>query len=486
MNKVFIALFLTIWIIGCGPTRSIVKPRDPYIQLRRDLDNLLSDSLFLPSHASVKIISLNNEKLLYNRESNALMNPASNMKLFTSAAALFILDTNYQFRTNIAINSTPVGGIVNGNIYLKGYGDPLLTTQHLDSMARSIGLSGITRVCGNIIIDDSYFDDSYWGAGWTWDDESDPDAPYINALSVNGNCVSILVLSDSISTFASTESSSNYFTIVNKAKVVNDSIRNPLIIRRLNTNNTNTFIIEGELFPYDSFSQKFSVRYPQYYAGNLLKEALQRNGIQVDGNIISGSTPLIVQEIASNRTPLSLVLMKLNKESDNLCAENIIKILGISGYGLPGSTKAGIYVVKKFLSSIGLDTTQLSIADGSGVSRYNLMSAQQIVYLLKFVHKHPRIFPMLYESLPIAGADGTLSGRMLNYPAANNLRAKTGTLNGVSCLSGYVQTRDGEMLAFSIMMQNFIESVSLYRKIKDKIGIYLSNFSTKSAKRTNK
>ena len=124
-----------------------------------------------------------------------------------------------------------------------------------------------------------------------------------------------------------------------------------------------------------------------------------------------------------------------------------------------------------------MDTTKFSIADGSGVSRHNLLSADQIVQFLAAMNKQPRLFRIFYNSLPVAGIDGTLEDRMSNYPVADNLRAKTGTLNGVSCLSGYVQTRDGEMLAFAMMMQNFVSSSSEYRHAQDRIGSLLAKFS---------
>jgi PBP4 family serine-type D-alanyl-D-alanine carboxypeptidase len=138
-----------------------------------------------------------------------------------------------------------------------------------------------------------------------------------------------------------------------------------------------------------------------------------------------------------------------------------------------------VFIEKRFLSILGMDTAKFSIVDGSGVSRYNLLSADQLVQFLAAMKKQPRLFQMFYNSLPVAGVDGTLTDRMSNYPVANNLHAKTGTLNGVSCLSGYVQTRDGEMLAFSMMMQNFITAAVDYRQVQDKIGAMLAGFSRK-------
>jgi D-alanyl-D-alanine carboxypeptidase/D-alanyl-D-alanine-endopeptidase (penicillin-binding protein 4) len=213
------------------------------------------------------------------------------------------------------------------------------------------------------------------------------------------------------------------------------------------------------------------------YAGALFKESLRLAGITVSGDVVSGVVPDGIHEIARHVQPIQKVVETMNKQSDNLSAENILKVMGALKYSIPGSARNGVFLEDKFLSTLGMDTTMFSIADGSGVSRHNLLSADQLVQLLVALNKLPRLFMMFYNSLPIAGLDGTIANRMIQYPAAYNLHAKTGTLNGVSCLSGYVQTRDGEMLAFAIMMQNFVSSSSEYRQAQDRIGYLLAGFS---------
>jgi PBP4 family serine-type D-alanyl-D-alanine carboxypeptidase len=195
---------------------------------------------------------------------------------------------------------------------------------------------------------------------------------------------------------------------------------------------------------------------------------------------VNGATPAGIREIAQHYEPIEKMITNMNKVSDNLSAENTLKVLGTTMNGSPGSAKSGIFVVKRFLSNLGIDTSKLSIVDGSGVSRYNLLSADQLVQFLAAMYKQPRIFPIFYNSLPLAGVDGTLARRMTTYPAACNLRAKTGNLNGVSCLSGYVLTRDGEMLVFSMMMQNFITPSANYHQVQDKIGALLAGFSRRN------
>jgi D-alanyl-D-alanine carboxypeptidase/D-alanyl-D-alanine-endopeptidase (penicillin-binding protein 4) len=473
----FLLCILTGTLVGCVTTRPIVSPRDPLKQLRLNIDSILSDSLFIPAHASIKVVSLDSGNVFYEHESKVLMNPASNVKLITSAAGLSVLDTGYQFKTAVFVDDNTTDGDVAQNIYLKGFGDPDLASSDLDSLACAVHRFGITTIVHNIIVDDSFFDDNYWGDGWSWDDESDPDAPYINALSVNKNCIMVHISTDSANISVSLEPNTDFVTVVNKATIVLDSVRMPLKIRRLSSNTTSTIVIEGDIFSFSRITQQISLRHPEFYTGALFKESLQHAGVSVFGDVVSGVVPNGIHEIAQHLQPIEKGVYTMNKQSDNLSAENILKIIGASKNNIPGSAKNGVFIEKRFLSGLGMDTTKFSVVDGSGVSRYNLLSADQLVQFLTVMKKQPRLFTMFYNSLPVAGVDGTLANRMNNYPVACNLRAKTGTLHGASCLSGYVHTRDGEMLAFSMMMQNFITSTSDYRQAQDRIGLLLAGFS---------
>ena len=483
----FLIFILAGALLGCGTTRPVIShrlvisspvitPPDPLKRLQHNIDSVLSDSIFMSTRAGVKVVSLDSGTVFFEHESKALMNPASNIKLITSATALAVLDTCYQFKTSVYIDdNTNDDGAVQ-SIYLKGYGDPNLTTPDLDSLAFTVHEYGINSI-NNIIVDDSFFDDNYWGDGWAWDDESDPDAPMISALSVNKNCIKVTVTTDSKNISVSLEPNTNFVTVLKKAIIIRDSIHMPLKIRRLTLGNVNTIIIEGDILCNSQVTQKVPLRLPEFYAGALFKTSLRHAGISVFGNVVSGVVPDGIHEIARHLHPIEEVVDTMNKPSDNLSAENTLKVIGALKKGVPGSAKNGIFMEKEFLSTLGMDTTKFSLADGSGVSRHNLFSADHLVQFLVTMDKQPRLFRMFYNSLPIAGIDGTIADRMYTYPVACNLRAKTGTLNGVSCLSGYVQTRDGEMLAFAMMMQNFISPASEYRRAQDRICSLLAGFS---------
>jgi serine-type D-Ala-D-Ala carboxypeptidase/endopeptidase (penicillin-binding protein 4) len=167
----------------------------------------------------------------------------------------------------------------------------------------------------------------------------------------------------------------------------------------------------------------------------------------------------------------------MNKVSDNLSAELILKTLGTTVPGAPGSSQGGVFAANRFLSTLGIDTSRINITDGSGLSYHDLLTAEMICQLLEGMSRQADLFPLFRQSLPIAGVDGTLRNRMKRTPAEGNLRAKTGTISGVSSLSGYVKTLDGETLAFSMTMQNFIYPTRLYQRAQDRIGALLAGFS---------
>jgi serine-type D-Ala-D-Ala carboxypeptidase/endopeptidase (penicillin-binding protein 4) len=477
MKKLIIILLFCAGLWGCASTSSLsVRSLSPTEKLEYDIDNILKDPLFVPSHISLKVVSLRTGESLYEHDSKFLMNPASNVKLFTSAAAIGILGKDFKLKTTVYAD-TIMQNVIIGNCYLKGFGDPLLSTNDLDSLARQLSLKGITRITGGIVADNSYFDDRPWGLGWTWDDEPDPDAPFISALTINNGCASVTVFSDSAKVFLSINPVTSFIRGVNTATVARDNNKRPFKLRRPVQDRPNVIIAEGDLDTYASIEQKLSIRRPDLYAAQLFLEALQRHNIIVQDDISSGTVRSSSREIAAFAHTLDTVVTEMNKTSNNLSAENLLKVLGATRYGVPGTAKTGCYAVNSFLSSLGIDTTLCNFVDGSGVSRYNLVSADIIVQLLTSMYRWNSYYALFSASLPVAGIDGTLSSRMASTSASGNIFAKTGTLNGVSCLSGYAKTKDGELIAFSIMMQNFLSSSSNYRQVQDKIGAILTSFS---------
>lgn len=212
--------------------------------------------------------------------------------------------------------------------------------------------------------------------------------------------------------------------------------------------------------------------------GHLLKTILMQKGINIGGQVTTGKVPSDARSIAKHLSPLLADIIKLmNKPSDNWIAEMLFKAIGAEVKGEPGTWKKGRETVDEFLGEIMGELPAHRFVDGSGLSRYNLLNAELLIKLLIYMYHNFELMPEYMASLPIAGVDGTLKNRMQGMSAEKVLRAKTGTLSGVSALAGYTKTADGEVLAFGFLISHYVGSAATARGIQDKIGNYLARFS---------
>ncbi len=477
-----IVILASIMLAGCAaptqlPLRELHKSplatlsRSPYPNLKLGLDTLLADTLFPPSNAGIKIVSLTRHETLYELNPDMLFNPASNNKLFTASAALNSLGESFPLKTLVQADTS-------GHLLMvRGCGDPLLTTADLDSLAglirQKIRPDKTWRLRGDI----SYFDDVYWGAGWTWDEEPSSYGMFVSPIILNNNTIDVRVLpglNPGDRPLVSLNPPTDYLSIENGAVTVADTVRKPLDISRKWRERSNVITVQGEVLLTNHGSRtSLSVWKPELYAMTVLAEKLREKGIRIS-SVETDTIRAGGMEIASYSHRLDSAVTFMNKVSDNLTAEVLLKTLAAEKFGTPGSAAAGTSAVSAFLNGIGIDTTRIAQADGSGLSRYNLTSPSVIIRLLQAMERDSLHFPPFYYSLPIAGVDGTIAKRMRGTRAEGNLRAKTGSLSAVSALSGYVRSADGELLAFSVLMQNFPGSVRGYRATQDRIGILLS------------
>ena len=205
---------------------------------------------------------------------------------------------------------------------------------------------------------------------------------------------------------------------------------------------------------------------------------MDSNQVEVLGNIETKSLNGNELLLSSFNRKYSDVIVNLNKESDNLSAEMTLLALAEKYYGKPANAKNGVNVIEKMIDEIGLKTENYRLVDGSGVSHYNVVSAELLVSILKYIYENkPELYEILYNSFPIAGVDGTLEHRMEKSYVKNNVHAKTGTLTGVSTLSGYLTNKKNHTIAFSIMMQNYIGSSSKAKDLQDDICKILLEFN---------
>jgi D-alanyl-D-alanine carboxypeptidase/D-alanyl-D-alanine-endopeptidase (penicillin-binding protein 4) len=474
---------LLLILSSCSPLYRSQSDEAALAELRKSIENILSDSIFVPARSGIKIVSLGDAKILFERNSKTLFHPASNLKLLTAATALHALGTDYKFRTAIYSESVVEDGDLSGNLYIKGFGNPDLSATDLKWMVGQLKDIGLKCIQGDIVGDVSFFDDMFWGKGWMWDDEPSSSEPFITPLSINENSVKVFVspgkrLGDSVR--VRFEPETKYVELENGGVTGADTATNTIEVTRRFKERLNTMVVKGTL-PRSSPELEFelSVWDPTLYALTLFREELEREGIAVQGGLKLGSVEEGATQLVEHEWPIDSVVIKMDKISDNLSAENILKVIAAEKRGPPGTSMQGISIVNEFLSSLEIDTTSYLMVDGSGVSHYNLVNAETIVELLSKMHGQRELFGLFEASLPVAGIDGTLEDRMKGTAAEGNVRAKTGTLSGVSSLSGYVQTRDGNVLAFSMLMQNFIGSPRRYRDVQDKIVELLAGFRSR-------
>ncbi|MCX7983286.1 MAG: D-alanyl-D-alanine carboxypeptidase/D-alanyl-D-alanine-endopeptidase [Bacteroidetes bacterium] len=460
------------YIISCAlPYRD--QPTNYFTDsYQSEIDSLLSLPLFNRTQASLKVVSITHNRILYERNSALFVHPASTIKLLVAIAAYTAFPDTFKFLTRIFIDSLEIGNATVSTLYLKGYGNPSLMSQQIDSLAQQISYFGIKSVSTGIVVDDSYFDSLYWCDGWMIDDLGTNDAPFISPLSVNKNIVHILVIPNYMPALpAITLLTPPFHRIgIDNRVLTSESTSENISVHWKSYPEGMTIVLHGTI-PLSSslVIKRLSIQHPEILFADLLQQALTKRGIQCPSYIAKGTIPSSAFSIAEVSTPIDTVVINMMKNSDNLSAECILKTIAAEYYGVPGSTRNGIRYCYNVLNNLGIDSTQIQMVDGSGISRYNLITGNALLDLLTAIYRNPPLLKKIFYTLPIAGIDGTLSSRLQSTTAHGRVYAKTGTLNGVSNLAGYIYTVDGELLAFAIMMQHFTGDVAQYRAIQDSI-----------------
>ncbi|MBA2501581.1 MAG: D-alanyl-D-alanine carboxypeptidase/D-alanyl-D-alanine-endopeptidase [Pyrinomonadaceae bacterium] len=486
-------------------------------ELRARITGVLAQPQLASALAGIKIASLDTGRTVFEENANKFMLPASNMKTYTVAAALARLTPDYRFTTSVYAAARPdATGAVRGNLIVYGRGDPTFAARFndesyfraIDDLAGRIATAGVRRVEGDLIGDESYFTGASLGTGWEWDDLQWYYGAEVSALSVNDNAIDLTVKAGARAGDAcivTTSPAASFITVTNSAagsgqsfvKIVNNATtvargvaRNLRVYR---PPSQNVIYVSGTLPQDDAgFTGGVAVSQPAMMFVSMLRAALERRGVTVAGRTTTvnaemrtaSSLPPLASlvEIANRQSPpLSIVAAQTMKASQNLYTELILRALGQNVYpnGQGTSAEAGIKVVTDFLREAGIDSTKVIQADGSGLSRGNLITADATVRLLTYMsrHAHANVFR---DTMPIAGVDGTLRARMKGTPAAGNVRAKTGTLSGVTSLSGYVTSASGERLVFALLVNNFPRDWDARVNYTDRIAVLLASFAGKS------
>jgi len=463
-------------------------------ELQKELNDIFNDNSFINANWGVVIQSLNNGEYFYKRNEDKFFIPASNLKLFTTAGGLLLLGSDYRFSTNILTNGYQSGSTLYGDLIIQGRGDPTISGRFynndlnyvFDTWIDSLLEMGIKNIKGNIVGDDNLFDDTGLGIGWSWDYETDWYAAQSSALSYNDNCIDITIKynSKADSIIVTYNPALRNIVLLNNVSIAKKNERTSIDVYR--ERGTNVITVSGTFRKdSDSVVTYSTVMNPTQFMIMAFKNRLEQHKIRVNGYSIDIDD--YDREMNYNdmdllftwySEPLSEIIKVINKGSQNFFAEQLLKTIGLEKKGF-GSAANGISVLKELFGEIGLNPENIVMVDGSGLSYINLVTPRQIVELLKYVYSNNKIYPDFFNSLSIAGVDGTIGKRMNNTSAENNVRAKTGFISHVRSLSGYAFTGDSEPIAFSIIANNFNVPIKLADNIQDLVCLRLTNFRRK-------
>jgi D-alanyl-D-alanine carboxypeptidase/D-alanyl-D-alanine-endopeptidase (penicillin-binding protein 4) len=460
-------------------------------QLGADLDRIIADQRLAGGQVGLEVRNAATGDVLYAHNAQERLLPASNAKLLTSTAALDVLGPDYRFTTSVSAGQAPSHGTLLGNLYLKGTGDPTMLGPDYDALAKQVAGAGVRTVVGNLVADDTHYDDVRLAPFWAWDDEPYYYNAQISALTVAPNTdydagtviVHIAPGGAAGQPAKVTVVPANHYvhlvgTPTTGAAGSSDTAD---AVRR---HGNNTIDVSGSI-PADSTGDDVwaTVWEPTQLVASIFRDALRAHGVRVVGGTSYSATPANTASLAVHQSmTVAQLLTPFLKLSNNMHAEHLIKAMGAKAGG-EGTWDTGTSTLLGDLPSMGVDTSQIRMVDGSGLSRADLLTPQQITNLLIGARAKPW-FNAWYNALPIAGnpdrfTGGTLRNRMRGTPAANNLHGKTGSMTAVSALSGYVTDVAGEQLVFSMISNNFLPGG--ITSIEDKVGVALASYAGSAA-----
>ena len=451
------------------------------VQIRQTINKILASS-HENLNAGIIVANLSTGKILYEKNPTRLFLPASNLKLFTAYAALKKLGPSFTYQTAVYADTSHLqNGILDGNVYFKFSGDPELSLPQLNTLVSSLSIKGIQKINGAVIIDNSDYDAAGLGPGWMWDDQNYCFGAPVNALIIDHNCFSVnLFPANQLNalSFLKPVQPPLFVTLNNQIRTVANNTGCKI---KVQGNDNNNYTLNGCINSAKPGSTKaattldIATRNAPLYATKSLAQLLQNNHIVVTKGIQFGLVNSNENLIAvTNSKPLTKIISDMLKPSDNLIANSLFKKMGELTSQRIGSWETGKKAMQALLQSeLFIEPHSQIIVDGSGESRYDLVTPQQILVLLLSVYRNPMLTNIYIPALPIAGIDGTLQDRMRAAGIKGRVLAKTGSMAGVSSLSGFIKTTHKQTLAFVILFNNFAGSETKYRALQDRICEYL-------------
>jgi D-alanyl-D-alanine carboxypeptidase/D-alanyl-D-alanine-endopeptidase (penicillin-binding protein 4) len=491
-----------------APTPSPTPTPTPApIQTLGQLQSQIRQRMFAPEvrrgRIGIKIVSLNTGTVIFENDSDKYFMPASNMKNFTIATAIEKLTPDFRFVTIVRAAALPdANGVIKGDLTIVGNGDISISTafsngdyyKGLDDLAEKIKQAGVKRVEGDLVGDESYFQGFALPWTWEWDDLQSYYGAEISALPINDNAVDISVMPGSPGTacVARVSPVNQIMRVVNKCMTTAAGTKRELTVFKLI--DQNVLEITGSMpAGDDEFKDSVAITHPAELFVALLRQRLESKGVTVTGTtrIVNNSRPPIcptcivpplVNITSLESPPFNVIAAKTLKPSQNMYTETILWTLGeqIGRKSSPRGESAalGLNVVKAFLKEIGIPADGIIQYDGSGLSRHDLITPSAVVTLYTYMAKQSKYAQTWRDSLSIGGVDGTLKNRFKGTAAAGNIRGKTGTLDQVSALSGYMTTIRGEQIIISIIVNGVAEPRQRTSLIDD-IVVSLANYNGK-------
>ncbi len=435
--------------------------------LKSRLDALMNADFLKTSEVGITVYDLTSEQALYSYQDKKLFRPASIEKLITGITALDKLGTGYHFNTSLSHTGEVANGELYGDLYVIGGFDPEFSDEGMNCLVDKVVEAGIKKINGRLCGDISCMDSLFWGAGWSWDDNPYYFQPYLSPLMFHKGYVEITAQAaqrDSTARISCIPVSS-FYTLDNRTQSKQPSAGKFEVSRNW-LEGGNHISVKGNVTSVKT--DKVNMRKSQDFFMHTFRERLQQKGIEVPEYVFADCPVDSVTYLYTYYHTLPDALMRAMKKSDNLSAEAMFYHLAIREGKKHVGCEEAVESIKHLIKRLGFEPDKYRISDGSGVSLYNYISPQLLLAFLKYAYADKQIYESLYKALPIAGVDGTLRNRMRKGKAHQRIRAKTGSVTGISSLAGYAEASNGHTLAFVIINQNILKQ-SEARAFQDRV-----------------
>lgn len=482
-----VAVFLYLILAGAGLFAQTPEP------FQKALKAFSDDAALLPASWSMSVYRISDSKPLVSIHPNTSLIPASVMKIVSTASALMVLGENFRFETHLLIRGkTDAKGVLQGDLIIRGYGDPTLGSGRwsqtrsevvFDAWAKALKAAGINGINGRIIGDGTHWDLNLAADGWQYDDMGNYYASGVGGLNIQENAMQVFFepaaaegLPAKLLRTTPPLSSSPVINLVttgpvrsgDKVIVYGGPYFSPRIFKGSVPAGVKEFVINA------------SIPDPALACAYMLREHLSANGISVTGTPVSVIPGIF--ELNDSLTspvhihyspPLHSILQQTNFNSINIFAEALLKAVS---YRLINKTayQDAAPLMLNFLKQRGINSDGVNIADGSGLSRGNLLTTEMLCRLMMLMHSDKR-FPHFYASLPLAGENGTVRNFLKGKPIGYAYRVKSGYMNRVRAWAGYVENQKGDKICFALIVNNYNCSPALMRQKAETLLLQLSS-----------